>query len=128
MVSNGMTPDPAYIRYAFSNPPGKPIFIYFGAGLGDALRLVDGRDPVVSWRQFLSDDQPGFDGFSVKLAGFETVVTTAPIRRNRQQKWPTPLGPFRIIFDWKWRTTCGLKRAWCSLPLSAARLLLDPCS
>lgn len=113
MVSNGMTPDPAYIRYAFSYPPGKPIFIYFAAGLGDVLRLVDKRDPVVSWRQFLSDDQPGFDGFSLKLAGFETVVTTAPIRRNGQQmidriqalEWTTPLGPFRIIFNWNGEPT-----------------------
>ena len=108
MVANGMTPDPAYMRYAFLHPPGKPIYIYLAVGLGDSMRVADGRDPVVSWSQFLADGQPSFDGFSVKLSGFETVVTTAPIRRNGQQmidrirtlEWPTPLGPFRIVFDW----------------------------
>ena len=103
-----MTPDPAYIRYTFSHPPSKPVYIYLAAGLGDALRLADGRDPVVSWGQFLWDDQPDFDSFSVKLAGFETVVSTTPIRGNgermidriRALEWPTALGPFRVTFDW----------------------------
>jgi hypothetical protein len=106
MIAHGMAPDQAYIRYAFLHPPEKPIHIYLAAGLGEPLRLADGRDPVVSWKQLLSDDQPDFGGFSVSLAGFDTVVSTAPIRRNGQQmldrvrvlEWPTPLGAFRIIF------------------------------
>jgi hypothetical protein len=108
MVAQGMTPDPAYIRYAFLQPPEKPIYFYFAGGLGARLRLTDGRDPVVSWRQFLSDDQLDFDAFLISLAGFPMVVTTAPIRRNGSQmidrilavEWPTPLGQFRIVFDW----------------------------
>ena len=108
MVSNGMTPDPAYMRYAFAHSPGKPIYFYLAAALSDAMRLADGRDPVVSWGQFLADDQQDFDAFSVKLSGLETVVSTALIRRNGKQmidrlralEWPTPLGPFRIVFDW----------------------------
>jgi hypothetical protein len=120
MVANGMTPNTAYIRYAFSHPPGRPIYIYFAAGLGDALRLVDGRYPVVSWSQLLSDDEPGFDGFSVKLAGFESMVTIAPIRRNGQQmidriralEWPTQLGSFRIVFDWAGEPPAIQDRTW----------------
>jgi hypothetical protein len=108
MIAHGMGPDLAYVRYAFLHSPEKPIYFYFAGELGDRLRLADSRDPVVGWRQLLSDDQPGFDGFSISLAGFEMVVTTAPIRRNGIQmidririvEWPTPLGPFRIVFSW----------------------------
>jgi len=108
MIASGMKPDVAYIRYAFSHWPGKPIHFYLAIALGDTLRLADGRDPVVGWRQFLSDDQPDVDGVSITLAGFETVVTTAPAQRNGLQmidrirvlELPTPLGPFRIVFDW----------------------------
>ena len=108
MVAQGMTPDPAYVRYAFSPSTQKPVYFYFAGGLGESLRFADGRDPVVSWRQFLSDDQPDFDGALISLAGFGTVLTTAPIKRNglqmidrlRAAEWPTPLGPFRIVFNW----------------------------
>jgi len=108
MIVLGMKPDPAYIRYAFLHPPGKPIYFYLAGGLGDTLRLADGRDPVVSWQQLLSDDQPDFDGFLISLAGFPVAVATAPIRRNGLQmidrirvvEWPTSLGLFRIVFDW----------------------------
>ena len=104
-----MSPDPAYVRYAFAHSPEKPIYLYFASGLGEPLRLADGRDPMVSWCQLLSDDQPDFDGFLILLAGFPMAVTTAPIRRNglkmidriRAVEWPTSLGPFRIVFDWR---------------------------
>jgi hypothetical protein len=108
MTVHGMAPDPAYSRYAFSHPPGRPVYIYLALGPGESLRLADGRDPVVGWSRVLSDDQPDFDGSSIRLAGFETIVTTALIKRNGLQmidririvEMPTPLGPFRIAFDW----------------------------
>ena len=103
-----MTPDPAYVRYAFLHPLQKPVYFYFAGGLGESLRVAGGRDPVVSWRQFLSDGQPDFDGAFISLAGFGTVLTAAPIKRNglqmidrlRAAEWPTPFGPFRIVFNW----------------------------
>ena len=108
MVSSGMKPDPAYIRYAFGQPSEKSIYIYLAASPGDVLRLGDGRDPVVSWQQFLAPHEAEFDAFSVKLSGFESVVTTVPIQRNgepmvdrlRLLELPTPLGAFRIVFEW----------------------------
>ena len=108
MIAHDMAPDPAYIRYAFLRPLGKPIYFYLAGTSGDAVRLADGRDPIVGWRQLLSDDRLDLDGFSVSLAGFETIVTTAPMPRNEREmldrvralEWPTPLGPFRITFDW----------------------------
>jgi hypothetical protein len=108
MVAVGLKPDLAYVRYAFCRSPDKPVYFYLAVGPGDTLHLADGHDAVVGWRQFLLDDQPDFDGFTVKLAGFETAVTTAPIKRNgvemidrvRALEWPTALGPFRIVFDW----------------------------
>jgi hypothetical protein len=56
MVAHGMTPDPAYPQYAFQKPTSKPIYIYLAAGVGEAMRLADGRDPVVGWKQLLTDD------------------------------------------------------------------------
>ena len=107
MVVHGMTPDPAYVMYAFQRPVAKPIYIYFAADVGEQIRLADGRDPVVGWKQVPEDD-PSYDSFSVSLSGFESVVSTAPRDRNGKQmieriraiEWPTPLGPFRIAFDW----------------------------
>ena len=71
------------------------------------MRLADGRDPVVGWKQMLVDD-PLYDGFSLSLAGFDSVVSIEPLKRNgkpmidrvRAVEWPTPLDPFRIVFDW----------------------------
>jgi hypothetical protein len=108
MVAQGLTPDPPFVRYAFLHPPGKPVYFYFAGGLGEQLRLADGRDPVVSWRRLVADDKREFDGFVISLAGFPTVVTTTPIHRNasrmidrmRAVEWPTALGPFRIVFNW----------------------------
>jgi hypothetical protein len=107
MVAHGMTPDPAYTQYAFQQPTSKPIYIYLAAGVGEVMRLADGRDPVVGWKQLLADD-PAYDGFSVSLSGFESVVSTRALDRNgkpmldrvRVLEWPTELGPFRIVFDW----------------------------
>ncbi len=107
MLAHGMTPDPAYTQYAFQRPTSKPIYIYLAAGVGEAMRLADGRDPVVGWKQLLADD-PAYDGFSVSLSGFESVVSTAALNRNwkpmlvrvRVLEWPTALEPFRIVFDW----------------------------
>ena len=78
------------------------------AALGDTLRLADGRDPVVSWSQIVSDDQPDFDAFEISLAGFKTVVSTEPLLRNgiemidriRAVERMTSLGQFRIVLDW----------------------------
>ena len=108
MIANGMTPDLAYVRYAFLQPPEKPIYFYLALGEGEALRLADSLDPVVSWMRWLLVDQSDFDAFSVSLAGFETIVTTTPIWRNGRKmadrilvlERPTRLGPFRIMFDW----------------------------
>jgi hypothetical protein len=102
-----MTPDPAYSQYAFQRPVGKAIYIYLAAGVGEAMRLADGHDPVVGWKQLLADDR-AYDGFSVSLSGFESVVSTVAISRNGKPMldraslldWPTALGPFRIVFDW----------------------------
>jgi hypothetical protein len=108
MIVHGMIPDPTYVCYAFLHSPTKPIYFYLASGLGEALRLADARDPVVSWSQFICDGKPDFDGFNISLAGFKMVVSTAPIQRNglqmidriRMVEWPTPLGPFRIVFNW----------------------------
>lgn len=108
MIAQDMAPAPEYIRYAFLRPVPKPIFFFFAGALGDTLRLADGRDPVVSWSQIVSDEQPDFDAFEISLAGFTTAVSTAPLRRNgtpmidriRVVEQPTSLGPFRIILDW----------------------------
>jgi hypothetical protein len=108
MIVHGLTPNRNYIRYAFLRPIERQICFYFAAGLGDSLRLADGRDPVVGWNQLVPDGQPSADAFSVRLAGFETIVTPATVRRNgvemidrlRMLEQPTPLGPFRITFDW----------------------------
>lgn len=107
MVAHGMTPHPAYTMYAFQRPVAKPIYIYHTAGVGEPMRLADGRDPVVGWKQILADD-PSYCSFSVSLPGFESVVSTAPLNRNGKQmidriramEWPKPLGSFRIAFDW----------------------------
>lgn len=108
MVAQAMTPDPAYVRYAFLQPPAKPIYFYFAGGEGEPLRLADGRDPVVTWYQFLVEDSPGLDAFLISLAGFRMIVTTVPIMRNglrmvdriRVLQLQTSLGPFRIVIDW----------------------------
>jgi hypothetical protein len=86
----------------------KPVFFFFAGALGDTLRFADGRDPVVSWSQIISDDQPDFDAFEISFAGFTTAVSTSPLRRNGVQmidrirviELTTSLGPFRIVFDW----------------------------
>jgi len=108
MVAQGMEPDETYVRYAFLQPTPKPVHFYLAAALGEPLRLADGRDPVVSWRQLVADEWGEFDGAVISLAGFSTVVTTVPTHRNgskmidriRAVEWPTPLGPFRIVFNW----------------------------
>lgn len=108
MVVQGLTPHPAFIRYAFLKPLPTAVHFYFAGGLGDTLRLADGRDPVVGWRALVSDDDPDFDGFLLSLAGFQMAASTAPIRRNGEEmleriraiEQPTPLGPFRIVFEW----------------------------
>ena len=69
----------------------------------------------VGWSQLLTDDDPGFDAFTVRLAGFEWMVTTSPTRRNdremidrlRAMEWATPLGTFRIRFDWSGEPAAG---------------------
>ena len=108
MIVQGLTPHLAFIHYAFLRPLPTAVNFYFVGGLGDTLRLADGRDPVVGWRALISDDNPEFDGFLLSLAGFQMAVSTAPIHRNgkpmidriRQIEQPTPLGSFRIVFDW----------------------------
>ncbi len=97
MVAQGMHPDQAYVRYAFLRPPGKPIYFYLAAALGERSRLA-----VVSWRQLFSEDHSDFDGAVISLAGFSNVLTTVPTHRNglrmvdriRAIERPTPLGPF----------------------------------
>ena len=76
-----MTPDPAYIRYAFQKQTDKPVYIYFAGATGEAVSLATSRNPPISWTQHLADD-PSYDGFSASLAGFESIVTTAPVKRN----------------------------------------------
>lgn len=108
MIVNGMTPDPAYVRYAFLHPIPKPVYFFLACALGDNLRFADGRDPVVSWSQLIDDEQPGFDAFTISLSGFQTIVSTAPVQRNGKEmidrirvlEQQTVLGPFRIVFDW----------------------------
>lgn len=108
MIVQGLTPHPAFVRYAFLNPLPTAIHFYFAGAQGDALRLADGRDPVVGWRALISDDEPQFDGFLLSLGGFQMAVSTAPMRRNGQRmidriravEQPTPLGTFRIVLDW----------------------------
>jgi hypothetical protein len=108
MIVNGMTPDAAYVCYAFQRPIPKPVFFFLACSLGDNLRLAYGRDPVVSWSQFVDDGQSRFDAFTISLAGFRTIVSTAPVQRNGKEmidrirvlEQQTALGPFRIIFDW----------------------------
>jgi len=71
------------------------------------MRFADTRDPVVSWRQLIASDNPNLDVFLISLAGFETIVLTERrpelkpfVERIRVLQQPTPLGMFRIIFDW----------------------------
>jgi hypothetical protein len=108
MVVNGMTPDPAYVRYAFHRPLPRHVYFFFPGLLGDNLRFVDGRDPVVNWGHMVVDEDPSFDAFSMSLGGFQTIVSTGKVQRNGQDmidrlnamQQPTPLGTFRIVFDW----------------------------
>ncbi len=108
MVLNGMTPDSAYIAYALLRPIPKPIHFFFASGVGENLRLGDSRDAVVSWSQFIVDDEPSIDAFLISVAGFTTVVSTTPVQRNANEmidrikmlQQPTPLGFSRIVFDW----------------------------
>jgi hypothetical protein len=108
MIIQGLPPHPAFIRYAFLRPLPCEVHFYFAGALGDNLRFGDGRDPVVGWRGLISDDDPDFDGFLLSLSGLQMAVSTAPIRRNGKQmidrirgiERPTPLGEFRIVFDW----------------------------
>jgi hypothetical protein len=108
MIVNAMTPDQTYIRYAFLRPLPRPLHFFFTGAIGDNLRLARVSDPVVSWAQLLADEDAGFDAFVITLGGFQTVVSTIPIQRKGKEmidrlavlKQPTPLGPFKIIFDW----------------------------
>ena len=112
MVAHGLTPDPVYVSYAFQRPLVKPIYIYFAADAGEFLNLANGWNPVVRWNQLLADGL-SYDGFQVLLAGFNSVVTTEPLKRNgrpmpdrvRVLQLRTLLGPFRIVFDWSAEVT-----------------------
>ncbi|MFB0508893.1 MAG: hypothetical protein ACETVX_00190, partial [bacterium] len=88
-------------------PLPKPIYFYFNKGVGGQVRFTDTRDPVVSWRHLIADDNPNLDVFFISLAGFETTVLTERrselkpfVERIRVIQQSTPLGMFRIIFDW----------------------------
>ena len=107
MVANGLEPDRDYIRYAFVRPVSKPIYFQLDAACGVSLKLASSEEPPITWAQYLTDDQ-SFDGFKISLAGFPSFGSKVPINRNGQLMldrisalvFPTPLGPFRIFFDW----------------------------
>jgi hypothetical protein len=107
MIAHGMTPDLAYVSYALLHPPSKPLYFFLAAGLGESLRLADDRDPVVGWHQLICDDETD-SGCCLSFGGTSWVLSTAPIQRNGHEmidrlrvfEQPTPLGAFRIVFDW----------------------------
>lgn len=109
MVVAGFTPSRDLINYSFRRATERRIYFYFPMGLGDQLRLGDGRDPVVTYAQLLQDETPGYDGCQITLAGFPMIVSTARVLRNglemidrlRGFNQNTPLGPYTIYFDWR---------------------------
>lgn len=97
---NGGTPDIVYVQYAFGRPLRKPIHFFLVATPGDEL-LIGGA--LVSWRI-----GPAFDGCAISVAGLQTIVSPDPTLQNSRKlhdrikvfQQPTPLGMFRIVFDW----------------------------
>jgi hypothetical protein len=108
MIAHGKQPDPTYVCYSFLHPLPSPVHFYFPAAVGETRHFADARYAAVSWRQWLDDGRPTLDLFSITFGGFETVVSTIPLRamgrslldRLRRMVVPTPLGPFHIDFDW----------------------------
>lgn len=107
MFAYGMTPDVAYVRYAFGRELPAPVHFYLPATVGQNLRLGT-HAPVVSWRRLVNTERPDLDAFSVTLSGYETLVCTIPyvwkgepmIDRLGSIRMPTPVGEFRISFNW----------------------------
>ncbi len=108
MVAHGLTPDAAYIRYAFLLKPGKRVYMYLAVAVGETVTFADVSNPLVGWRQLVLDDHPKVDAFTLEIGGLEWAVSTEPMLRSGQPmpdrvnllSIPTPLGPFRISFDW----------------------------
>ena len=108
MVAAGLTPAPEYVRYAFGKHPGRHIFIYCSGLLGDTIRLGEATSTAIHYQQLVSDDDPTYDGFQITLGGFPSLVSLEPVHRNNQPlidrllvfQQSTPLGFYRITFDW----------------------------
>lgn len=107
-VAHGLEPDRAFVEYAFQRRLSKPIYIYFAGQKDETTNLANGRNPIVHWGQLVDVDE-NVIGFELSLAGFASVVSANPLRLGNQQlvdrictlQWHTPLGPYRISFDWQ---------------------------
>jgi hypothetical protein len=112
MIVSGDTPDPAYLHYSFLRPFRQPVHFYFAGTAKHRVRLTQANEPLVTWARMI-EPCSGQEAFLISLGGFATIVSTMPIDRCGESfmdriavlEQPTPLGWFRIIFDWSGEPT-----------------------
>jgi hypothetical protein len=104
MIALDRTPDAVFVEYAFLRPLSSPLHFYFRGELGETLQIADDRLPRVGWTDLKMSDSRPLTAFQIQLGGFCIMVSVQPfadaVDRIRELALRTPLGPFRIIFDW----------------------------
>lgn len=113
MAVNGIVPNRSYVQYAFGYVPGQTLYFYTPARVGQKLPIGKGN---ISYVLYNDCKNPNIRIFKIMLAGLSTLVTTFAIdakktarlmnldasllNRLRCIQQPTPLGWYKVFFDW----------------------------
>lgn len=100
------TPEISYIQYAFAERPKKSIFFYFAAKEGAKLKIGDEH-----YKYIQPPPVEGIDSvydFAIIFSGLVIIITTSQITnlkvalidRLKAFQFSTPLGFYKILFDW----------------------------
>ena len=105
MITNRRRPDPDYVAYSFLQTTRTRLRFYWMGTLGQNLRFLDPKSPMVGYTQYGDGEQ---DSFDINLAGFQLRVSRYPIvpegvrllDRPARLQMSTPAGMFMITLDW----------------------------
>lgn len=103
----GQIPEISYIPYSFAERPEKSIFFYFAVKAGVKLKIGDEH-----YKYFLPPIIKGVNpiyDFAIIFSGLIILISTNEISNFSVElilslntfQFPTPLGYYKILFDWK---------------------------
>lgn len=121
MAVNGIIPNRSYVQYAFGHTLEQQLYFYTAAQVGQKLPIGKGH---INYVLYVDCNNPNIRIFKITLAGLNTLVTTFAIdtkktaslmnldtsllNRLRCLQQRTPLGWYKIHFDWNNDPCVGL--------------------